>query len=94
MFYTREEHGDVLVETVDLARATLNEAEEFKLRLTEDIENGYKKGSHKKPGGRMHKNRTIYHNNLPLSLTTHEKALCTRQSYPGIPGFQTRTRTP
>ena len=43
MFYTREERGDILVETVDLARATLNEAEEFKQRLAEDIDNGYKK---------------------------------------------------
>lgn len=43
MFFIREEHNDVLVEVVDLARATLNEAEEFKLRLMEDIEKGYKK---------------------------------------------------
>ena len=43
MFFIKEEHGDVLVEIVDLTRATLNEADEFKQRLTEDIENGYKK---------------------------------------------------
>lgn len=43
MFFIKEEHGDVLVEIVDLTRATLNEADEFKQRLAEDIENGYNK---------------------------------------------------
>ena len=43
MFFIKEEHNDVIVEFVDLTRATLNEADEFKLRLTENIENGYKK---------------------------------------------------
>lgn len=43
MFFVSEEYGDILVEVVELTRATLNEAEEFKQRLTEDIERGYKK---------------------------------------------------
>jgi len=43
MFFIKEEHGDVIVEIVDLTRATLNEAEEFKQRLAEDIEHGHKK---------------------------------------------------
>ncbi len=43
MFFIKEEHNDVIVEFVDLTRATLNEADEFKQRLTENIENGYKK---------------------------------------------------
>lgn len=42
MFFTKEDYDDVVVEVVDLARATLNEAEEFKKRLKEDIENGHK----------------------------------------------------
>jgi len=43
MFFIKEEHKDVIVEVVDLNRATLNEADEFKQRLAENIENGYKK---------------------------------------------------
>ncbi|MFC2102840.1 STAS domain-containing protein [Bacteroidota bacterium] len=42
MFFIKEEHGNVLVEIVDLTRATLNEAEEFKQRLAEDIGKGHK----------------------------------------------------
>ena len=43
MSFVSEEYGDVLVEVVELTKATLNEAEEFKQRLTEDIEKGYNK---------------------------------------------------
>ncbi len=43
MFFIKEEHNDVIVEIVDLNRATLSEADEFKQRLAENIENGYKK---------------------------------------------------
>jgi len=43
MFFIQEEHNDVIVEVVDLNRATLNEANNLKQRLTENIENGYKK---------------------------------------------------
>jgi len=43
MFIIKEEHKDVIVEIVDLNRATLKEADEFKQRLAENIENGYKK---------------------------------------------------
>ena len=43
MFFIKEEHNDVIVEVVDLNRATLSEADEFKQRLTDNIENGYKK---------------------------------------------------
>ncbi len=43
MFFIKEEHNDVIVEVVDLSRATLSEADEFKQRLIENIENGYKK---------------------------------------------------
>ncbi len=42
MYFTKEDFDDVVVEVVDLPRATLNEAEEFKLRLREDIDNGHK----------------------------------------------------
>jgi anti-anti-sigma factor len=38
--YTKEEVGDVVVEKVNLTRATLKEAEEFKSSLVKDIENG------------------------------------------------------
>jgi anti-anti-sigma factor len=43
MFFMSEEYGDILVEVVELTRATLNEAEDFKLRLAEDIGQGHKK---------------------------------------------------
>ena len=43
MDFTKEKYGDVLVEVVNLTRATLKEAEEFKLTLTQDIEEGAKK---------------------------------------------------
>ena len=43
MFIIKEEHNDVIVEIVDLNRATLKEADEFQQRLAENIENGYKK---------------------------------------------------
>jgi anti-anti-sigma factor len=43
MDFTKEKYGDVLVEVVNLTRATLKEAEEFKLTLTQDIEEGGKK---------------------------------------------------
>jgi anti-sigma B factor antagonist len=43
MFFIKEEHNDVVVEIVDLIRATLNEADEFRQRLNENIENGNKK---------------------------------------------------
>ena len=43
MFFTKEDSKDVVVEKVDLSRASLNEAEEFKKVLAEDIAKGYKK---------------------------------------------------
>jgi anti-anti-sigma factor len=43
VFFIKEEHKDVIVEIVDLNRATLSEADEFKQRLAENIGNGYKK---------------------------------------------------
>lgn len=43
MFFIREEQDDVIVEIVDLNRATLSEADEFKQRLTENINSGCKK---------------------------------------------------
>ncbi len=43
MDFTKEKYGDVLVEVVSLTRATLKEAEEFKLTLSQDIEEGVKK---------------------------------------------------
>ncbi|MEJ2194081.1 MAG: STAS domain-containing protein [Ignavibacteriaceae bacterium] len=42
MYFTKEDFDDVVVEVVDIPRATVNEAEEFKLRLREDIDNGHK----------------------------------------------------
>lgn len=43
MDFTKEEHGDILIEVVNLTRATLKEAEEFKHVLTNDINEGWKK---------------------------------------------------
>jgi anti-anti-sigma factor len=43
MFFIKEEHDDVIVEVVELNRATLNEVDEFKQRLIENIDNSYKK---------------------------------------------------
>jgi anti-anti-sigma factor len=41
--YIKEEVGDVVVETVNLTRATLKEAEQFKQTLASDIELGKRK---------------------------------------------------
>ena len=43
MDFTKEKYNDVLVEVVNITRATLKEAEEFKLTLLQDIEEGTKK---------------------------------------------------
>ena len=43
MDFIKEKYDDVLVEVVNLTRATLKEAEEFKLTLTQDIEEGVRK---------------------------------------------------
>ena len=43
MDFTKEKYNDVLVEVVNISRATLKEAEEFKLTLLQDIEEGAKK---------------------------------------------------
>lgn len=43
MEFTKEVQGDVLVITVNLFRATLKEAENFKNTLVTEIENGWKK---------------------------------------------------
>ena len=43
MDFNKEKYNDVLVEVVNLTRATLKEAEEFKLTLLHDIEEGAKK---------------------------------------------------
>lgn len=43
MDFTKESYNDVLVETVNLTRATLKEAEEFKQLLTMDIQTGWRK---------------------------------------------------
>lgn len=43
MDFIREVHGDVLVEIVNLSRATLKEADQFKLKLMEDIAEGSRK---------------------------------------------------
>jgi anti-anti-sigma factor len=43
MDFTREAFGDVIVEIVNLSRATLKEAEVFKKTLSEDIELGTRK---------------------------------------------------
>ncbi len=42
MEFTKEKYDNVLVEVVNLERATLKEAEQFKKVLTEDIEEGHK----------------------------------------------------
>ena len=43
MDFNKEKYNDVIVEVVNLTRATLKEAEEFKLTLLHDIEEGAKK---------------------------------------------------
>ncbi|MGE5846516.1 MAG: STAS domain-containing protein [Ignavibacteria bacterium] len=43
MDFIKENYGDVIVQVVDLTRATMREADEFKRVLCEDIEKGYKK---------------------------------------------------
>ena len=43
MDFTKEKHDDVVIEVVNLTRATLKEAEEFKQTLVQDIERGSKK---------------------------------------------------
>lgn len=43
MEFNREEHSNVVVETVNLGRATLKEADEFKQRLVEDMQKGWHK---------------------------------------------------
>ena len=41
--YVKEEVGDIVVEKVNLTRATLKEAEDFKQALVQDIEAGKKR---------------------------------------------------
>jgi anti-anti-sigma factor len=41
--YVKEEVGDIVVEKVNLTRATLKEAEDFKKTLVRDIESGKKR---------------------------------------------------
>lgn len=43
MDFIREKHGEIIVEVVNLTRATLKEAEEFKQTLAQDIEMGARK---------------------------------------------------
>jgi anti-anti-sigma factor len=43
MDYLQETYEDVLVQIVDLTRATLKEADEFKYTLSQKIEEGYRK---------------------------------------------------
>ncbi len=43
MDFLRETHDDIVVEIVNLTRATLKEAEEFKQTLSQDIEMGSRK---------------------------------------------------
>ena len=43
MDYLQETYEDILVQVVDLTRATLREAEEFKFTLSKSIEQGYRK---------------------------------------------------
>jgi anti-anti-sigma factor len=41
--FIKEDRGDIIIEKVNLTRATLKEADEFKQALTKDIETGKKK---------------------------------------------------
>lgn len=43
MDFTKEKYDDITVEVVNLTRATLKEAEEFKLTLSQDIEENVRK---------------------------------------------------
>lgn len=43
MDFIQDKHDDILVEVVNLTRATLKEAEEFKIILSTDINSGWRK---------------------------------------------------
>lgn len=43
MDFTKEQLGDIVIEYVNISRATLKEADEFKKILVQDIEGGAKK---------------------------------------------------
>ncbi|GMR25284.1 MAG: STAS domain-containing protein [Ignavibacteria bacterium] len=43
MYFTKEDHDDVVVEVVNLSRATVNEAKDFVQTLEKDLDSGYKK---------------------------------------------------
>ena len=43
MDFIREEYGEVIIEKVNLTRATLKETEQFKSNLIADIEGGWQK---------------------------------------------------
>ncbi len=43
MYFTKEDHDDVVVEVVELSRATVNEAKDFVQTLEKDLDSGYKK---------------------------------------------------
>ena len=43
MGFMQEEHGSILIEVIDLERATLMDVEEFKKILHQDIETGWRK---------------------------------------------------
>ena len=43
MDYIQEVHEDVCIQFVDLTRATMKEADEFKYTLSKSIEHGYRK---------------------------------------------------
>jgi anti-anti-sigma factor len=43
MGFMQEEHGSILIEVVDLDRATLIDVEEFKKLLFQDIQTGWRK---------------------------------------------------
>ncbi len=43
MDFIKQEQGDIIIEIVNLTRATLKEAEEFKQTLIKDIEQGARK---------------------------------------------------
>ena len=43
MDFIKETHGDIIIEIVNLPRATLNDADEFKQVLAQEIEDGARK---------------------------------------------------
>jgi hypothetical protein len=68
--------AEAIRQPVDQCKCDERDANEHcLLQFLLSIQYNEKNGTHKKPGGGMNKDRTTYHNNLPLSLTRHGQYL-------------------